>query len=597
MLVFRTLQKAFVLVLLPFLTACDLECYIFNCQNGSSTSDYPATAVQYPAVFWTAAVNNPYNCATIYGGDFDNSQTQNDIADADSFAVLAKNQAGYTQYARLLDSNVSASSMTLYNQLADAMYYSGHGDFGLAVFGDCSLWGPGSVDGYFTANPAGLPVGGSNVGNLKWMMLSSSNTAAGPPNAVPLSSQALRNRYSANWNGAFGHGLHGIYGGWQPPNSGLADIGGYVFGQSFGILAITGCNACIGISSNSQTVHDSWKGALTSTQDNVGWAIWEDSNASSDHLSGREPSNGSAPAAYASSLSGNVQFYDNQNANGIATQSVTPDNSTFTVVPYSLANQSVDHTSLYNQFASQSATTPTVVDDGVTYTVQSSAGLLSHEYGLSGAVVYVTASLLNPMTISQSTALSAAQTFATNTLGMPSDAVLANTFGLWDTDISSGNQTLTGYEFTFQHASGNIGGGDAIIIDVNDLTTYSQGTTCIDWEYTDPDPPQHPHRYCAEFNEIVSHTPYISYAYDLWRTTPSQINGQSAGQTSITAQAAAGYVDPNATINGFAQGYWTPLVGSPSTLATPAWVFYVNSHTQVFVDAYYGGILGATQVE
>jgi hypothetical protein len=70
-----------------------------------------------------------------------------------------------------------------------------------------------------------------------------------------------------------------------------------------------------------------------------------------------------------------------------------------------------------------------------------------------------------------------------------------------------------------------------------------------------------------------------------------------AGKASITAKTAASYLNPQDTINGFAQGYWTPLAGSPSTLATPAWVFYINGHKQVFVDAYYGGIIGQTIVE
>ncbi len=111
------------------------------------------------------------------------------------------------------------------------------------------------------------------------------------------------------------------------------------------------------------------------------------------------------------------------------------------------------------------------------------------------------------------------------------------------------------------------------------------------------DPPLRPHQYCSDMVWTTTHTPYISYAYCLWRSTPSPASLPSTGQASLTAQAAASYLKPGDTVNGFAQGYWTPLAGSPTTLATPAWVFYVNSHTQVFVDAYYGGVLGRTQVE
>ena len=234
--------------------------------------------------------------------------------------------------------------------------------------------------------------------------------------------------------------------------------------------------------------------------------------------------------------------------------------------------------------------------DGSKTMMTTQSGLFGAHVYNSGAVVINAHSQSNPLNFSESQAQQFASTYISDSLGMPSDAVLASTAAIMRGDMNSNTYENIGYVVTYLHASGTVVGGDAIHVVVDDAVTYTQGA-CISWDWSSPDPPQKPVRYCAQYSEIPHDNLNVSHMYFLWRTFGQQMfitsSGRSTGQQSIDAVTASRALPNPSSVTWYGAGYWTPGSNeNNSNGARPAWLFLVGGATMVAVDGFSGQVLG-----
>ena len=167
-------------------------------------------------------------------------------------------------------------------------------------------------------------------------------------------------------------------------------------------------------------------------------------------------------------------------------------------------------------------------------------------------------------------------------------------------DFDSGTVTAIGYVITFLHQNNNVLGGDAIHVVVDDAITYTNGT-CLEWDWTSPDPPQKKTKYCAEYQQVAHDNLNVSHMYRLWRALTSvyrlQLQGRTTGGQSIDALSASHALGNTSNVTGYAQGYWTPAAEEPNNSgAEPAWFFNIGNDGIVAVDAFTGKILGSASL-
>ncbi|HUY40868.1 MAG TPA: hypothetical protein VMV82_04795 [Candidatus Dormibacteraeota bacterium] len=561
---------------------------------------------QFAGAFETLAVDNYANPTLDLNDPYSVANQLDPIGDTDNFAHELKTNSvtPWSQIARLTDSQVSATSFQQYQQSVDALFYDGHGGPGVnALYGwgvsgygyDEQAWGAGDtlamVDGD-TINGIGgnqgtgerFPAGG----RLKWIFDLGSDTVAAPPFVDPNDPY-----WTADWTPAFGGSLHGLYGAWQDVGScpfgnpsRTCDVANGTTAKAFGAYVMPG--ALSGNPLEGEDIHDAWVSAFIASGQDGRWAIWEDASARNDIISG--PGNGSAPPSYTSSLSGSIIFYYPANPNGYNVQSVTVAPDTFALNPQSIANESWNAQSLAQQYEPQAVSPVVNSDNGSTYVSKTNWGGVQYNYGQSGAVMYFGPKPRDAMAFSQSTALQAAETYVSSTLGMPSDAVLYSVLQFWTYSPSTGAAVNDGYEFIWHHANSSVAGYDAIKVVVADRHTSVR--TCVDWIYNDP--PIKP--ICDQWQVTTSDTPYISSAFRLWRSLAgTNSNIQPAGMTSIDAVTAASALPAGANITAYQPGLWMPGAdASSSEGARSAWIFTIGGREQIAVDAYTGQILGST---
>jgi hypothetical protein len=587
------LRISFILaVLAALLAGCDFS-WLFNILN-------PPTPKQFAGSFDTLAVEAYASPgASLVGVAYD------PITEADTFARVLKTSgtANWTENARLTDADVCATSFQKDQQVIDALLFEGHGTVGLAALleynedgylTDQLYWGVGDTsDGIANLGGSGCGGGGSGEtfpvgGRLKWMFLYSSDTVAAPPGVDPSNPQ-----WTSNWNTIFSGSLHGLYGAWQSPGSCSSqgtrtrncDIVNSNVASCFSALVVpvTAANTIL----EGLDIHDSWVQAFSCGNQDGRWAIWEDSAARNDLLSGPGP--GSPPPAYTGYLSGNLMFYYASDVSGYNVASVTVAPNTFILNPQSLTPEVFDRTSLTQEYESQSSTPVSVSDDGMVYRARASGGAITYQYGTSGAVMYFGSKPTAAMAFTQATAMQAAETYVGETLGMPSDASPYSVFQFWQYSPSTGAAINDAYEFIWHHSDPSIAGADAIKVVVADRHITTR--TCEDWIYNDP--PIKP--ICDDWQEVSTDTPYISSAYRLWRTTSGAAsNSQPVGTTSIDAVTAASALPAGANVTAYQPGLWMPDPNTSYTVgARSAWIFTIGGTEQIAVDAYTGQVLGS----
>ncbi|HUY41402.1 MAG TPA: hypothetical protein VMV82_07525 [Candidatus Dormibacteraeota bacterium] len=557
----------------------------------------------------TLAIDNYANPAIDLGDPYSVQHGYDPIGDVDNFAREMKGNTftDWAQLARLTDAQVCATSFQAYQQSADVLFYRGHGWVGIDdLYGfntggygpDQQWWGVGDNGGLTAENGGTVGCAGTTgytglsfpiQGRLKWIFDPGSDTVAAPSGVDPANPQ-----WTADWRSIFGGSLHGLYGAWQSPGSCTAqgtstrncDFTNSPTALDFSLLIVPG--ELNGTQVEGQDIHDAWVCAFMDAGQDGRWAIWEDASARNDIISG--PGDGSAPPSYTSFLSGSIIFYYPANPNGYNVQSVTVAPTTFALNPQSVTNESWNARSLAQQYESQAVSPVVNSDNGSTYVSKTNWGGVQYNYGQSGAVMYVGPKPRDPIAFSQSTALQAAETYISSTLGMPSDAVLYSVLQFWAYSPSTGAAVNDGYEFIWHHADSSVAGYDGIKVVVADrhLTTK----TCVQWIYNDP--PIKP--VCEQWQVTTSDTPYISSAFRLWRSfTGTNSNIQPAGTTSIDAITAASALPAGANITAYQPGLWMPDANASSSEgARSAWIFTIGGREQIAVDAYTGQILGST---
>jgi hypothetical protein len=164
--------------------------------------------------------------------------------------------------------------------------------------------------------------------------------------------------------------------------------------------------------------------------------------------------------------------------------------------------------------------------------------------------------------------------------------------------MNAGSGTTVGYVITYLHQNGNVAGGDAIHVIVDDAVTYTSGP-CLEYDYSDPDPPQQPHKYCAEYQQIPHDSLNVSHMYRLWRsmTAVKQVHasGRSTGDQSINAVTASNALPNPSAVTTYSPGYWTPSSEQDNGAgAEPVWLFTVGNDSIVAVDAFSDQIIGTS---
>jgi hypothetical protein len=289
-----------------------------------------------------------------------------------------------------------------YNATADVLYFDGHGVPGLVSFTNqfgagaatTQAWGVGNTSGSWLAGPLtfsslGLPISG----RLKWLVLNSSDSVAAPPQY-----DSADPDWTANWRKAFGGSLHGVYGSWQQP--GTCATGGIsgrtcdlsddnLIQQEFVGYALPNPLSPLHPPQNQGgAMHDSWEKAMQNENyDGSWWSEMEDTFAMSDIVSG--PGTGGIPPSYTGVLSGIEQFSYSLSPNNLSIVA-TPQrvsHGTFTLQAYGLQNESVNHASIEQQYATYFNEPPVISDDGSTYRVMQWPVKFEHMYGLSGGMV------------------------------------------------------------------------------------------------------------------------------------------------------------------------------------------------------------------
>jgi hypothetical protein len=317
------------------------------------------------------------------------------------------------------------------------------------------------------------------------------------------------------------------------------------------------------------------------------WSIWESASNRSDTLANI----GNNSASVSTPL-----FYYATNPNNFAPP-INIAATTFTVQPFSLANQSINDSSEISQAMSFVGTLDSNVDTGSKVTIMQGEAMASHYYGTSGALTISGAA--QPFNVSQQVAQSGAVAFLNATLGLPSDAVLTTTLAFDEADPATGSVIQTDWEFIWHHSSPLLG-GDAIKVLVDAKQTAT--TTCTGGTETVLGPRGEPITICLKSTTTFTYTPNIAYHYRQWRTMSSRrttlSNGQPANSPqsidALTASASLPLGVP-CGVSAYTSGYWTDgMYTSTSTDgAIPAWIFTAGGQN-LGVDAVTGQFLGSS---
>ncbi|HEY9085762.1 MAG TPA: hypothetical protein VIN40_07495 [Candidatus Tyrphobacter sp.] len=541
------------------------------------------------------------------------AQSLNGPAAAQSDVNLSMLGDGWTSGPSASDWGVTSSNFESAFGNSDVLFYSGHGDGGVTVFGHycdayppdtSSYWGIGN--GYIPKN-----VGPIVPSRLKWMLLVSSDTVAPEGTMDPLDDP----EYVANaWEPLFTGSLRGLYGFWQAPVGSCAtDANGsqscaISCPYAWGLNIYRSCDMADAFdekminelfinhvwqpTGNPEPILSAWvHAAEAAVPADVGWSAMIDCATTNDLLTGPGGPNGAKSGSlcfYSSFLT-----YDSQT--GLSPP--IPD-TTETLSPDSLQNENLNVAGGISTLESNYNLGPYRVTDNGTKRMYSTPGglFVDHYYNSSGGAIFTGRILYNAMAVTQQAAQTAATQFVETSFGMPSDAVLSAILDRFRVD-NSGSTVLIGYEFVWTHATGNMYGGDAIIVDVDDKHTETTRKTCLDWIYNDP--PIKPICDQWQTDTTISDSPAISFGYRLWRSVASgrvyiQSAGRETGGQSIDAYTASLSVPNPSAITGYSYGYWTTPINQATGIAEPAWIFSSGEGQIDVVDAFSGEMIFST---
>lgn len=553
----------------------------------AASSGYPASNGQ-PGNFATYGVSFYEDPTLDFGIEY--APTPNDTADI--FAQAMRNDqwshVAAGRATRLNEWGVTAPIFKNSFGSSDVVWFSGHGSDGQLQFAgaqmslyppDQQCWGPGHL-----AQDGSCRNISPVTGRTKWIFAYSSDSTSAPGSQWPQNPEA-----TADWRPAFGGSLHGIYGFWQPPGScqqpfdstRKCDIKKEL-GPDFAKKLV---QLLIEQQPQNKTVHAAWVMAAGTLGQFGNWSIWEDQFAKNDYIT----------SGTTSSPSGWIYYYNTLKSNGVQVGHVNVGNETFTLSSLSLRAEPVDDNTLLNQLQPYYGSPSVYTNDGVT-TVARKDNAFAQHYLATGATAFYGDMQYNAVTFDQTTALNTALTAITNGQGLPSDAVLTEVDNMYQTSADDGSSIQTGYQFVWKHSSSAFG-NDAIRVIVDDYQ-YMRNTTCAEYDYTSPDPPLKPMRYCATWNQVPVDNPNVSFMYRLWRSTGSSrqvqsVAGPSSGtSTSIDANTASMSLPPGTSVISYAPGYWTGNAADPGNVGTPAWVFQLSGGGEAYVDATSGQYLG-----
>jgi hypothetical protein len=481
-------------------------------------------------------------------------------------------------------STIGASDINASFANADLVYLTGHGDdgaFALSGFADAlftpnhQCWGPGPNSGGYCHNSPGRI-----NGKTKWILAYASDTASAPLILWPSHPE-----YTTNWVPAFGGSLHGIYGFWQGQGScgspadkfRACDISAnksVEFAKEIVAQLITDVP--------NQTVHQAWINAQARAAGGASWAIWEDFFCQAEYISSQ---GGCTP-------SGSVHYFNPQRVNGVYVGSIAVGHDTMSLQPFALVPESASDSTLLSRAQPYIGNPDTYGPYGGVTKATKNQARAEHNSTTGEIVMYGTYSG-EPLGFDMATAQNAAISSIQNSQGMPGDAVLSSINAFYRTSTVDGSSVVTAYEFIWKH-SGMPMGTDGIRVIVNDNVQTQDISPCLEWDYTSPDPPQKPVKYCATWTQVVSHTPNISFEQRIWRTQGALRYplGRGPGQQALDAATAATSLPAGLQVVAYSPGYWTPYSIEGSTQALPAWVFQISGGGEAYIDAYSGEYLG-----
>ncbi len=456
------------------------------------------------------------------------------------------------------------------------------------------------------SNPLGIPFLGHSV---KWLFLDSSDTVAPDANVDP-GDDSGSIVPTGSWANVFGEtsgdnlqnglqsgaSLRGVYGYWQAPGicssynqntlnreCDVTDSKGETAMTLF-VANITG--------SKPQDLNDAWIQASQSAGMTHRWSIIQDCHAENDVFTGQ---NGN----FNQTLGGNLCFTNPNGFSNILMSSPVA-HTTFTLEPQALQARVVDVPSLLQRVQE---TVPAVGPISVTdangvrrYETQSGLTVADY-YGTSGGVVYYGHILSNPIQFSQADAIATAEQYINESSGMPSDAALSSIVPVYTASEGSGSRVLIAYELVWTHDNAPVAGGDAIVVDIDDVHTVT--TECLQHKVIIPTSYQHPIIICVSSKTTVSDAPSVPYSYYLWRepagTRQLMSAGRSTGQASIDAYTASLTLPAPQNVVSYRSGYWTGGILSRDSIEHPAWLFTLKNGDVFAVDAFSGRILGSNE--
>ncbi len=513
--------------------------------------------------------------------------------------------------------NVTADSIvSAVNQGASAIFFGGHGNTGDILFSDAclttgsinqSFWGVGSSQGQQGNSPpntVGTPFLGHSI---KWLFLDSSDTVAPDANVDP-GDDSADIVPTGSWANLFGDtsgdnlengvqtgaSLRGVYGYWQAPGS-CSTSNQYSQTRECDVTDTKGETAMTLFvdnitASKPQDLNDAWIQASQSAGMSHRWAIIQDCHAENDVFSGQN-------GTFNQSLGGNLCF---TNPNGFSNILMTTPvaHATFTLEPQALQARVVDVPGLLQrvQEAVPAVGPISVTDANGVRRYETQGGLtVADYYGTSGGVVYYGHILSNPIQFSQADAITTAEQYINESSGMPGDAALSSIVPVYTTADGSGSRVLIAYELIWTHDNAPVAGGDAIIVDIDDVHTVT--TECLQHKVIIPNGYQHPIIICVSSKTTVTDTPSVPYSYYLWRepagTRQIMSAGRSTGQASIDAYTASLTLPAPQNVVSYRSGYWTGGILSGDSMEHPAWLFTLKNGDVVAVDAFSGRILGS----
>jgi len=315
----------------------------------------------------------------------------------------------WTESYEHANANVTASDFGLGNYNGNnAVFYAGHGDFGLVDLAymnqtgplSSQYFGPGALRGNLPEN-AGIDQNIGTISGPQWLFFASSDTVTPPGNLVPNDAPD----FDSNWAPAFRTvpgrptGLHGIYGSWQGPGPCGDPYVQTVPGRTCDISAPqvkqVGQQLAQYLWTNVQpiVIHDAWLDAEVDAGLQVGPTTFEDMNNVADTFTG-QPGINNSPG-------GNSYNFTCLCASSTASKSqVTVKPDTFVLQPMTLNSEPINEATQQNRAQSYLGEPVTNQGDGLKTTLTTASGLYGAHIYNSGAVVLNARSQSNPMAFS-----------------------------------------------------------------------------------------------------------------------------------------------------------------------------------------------------